>query len=71
MAMLSFRISEEEKIALNSFANLHGTTMSKAAREIILERIEDDEDRRAIEKYRQEPNHKTYTLKEMRERLGE
>jgi hypothetical protein len=26
--------------------------MSEAAREIILERIEDDEDRRAIEKYR-------------------
>jgi predicted DNA-binding protein len=70
MAMLSFRISEEEKTALNSFAQLHGTTMSKAAREIILERVEDDEDRRAINKYRQNPNHKTYTLAEMRKRLG-
>jgi predicted DNA-binding protein len=69
MAMLSFRISEEEKTALSSFAQLHGTTMSKAAREIILERIEDDEDRRAIEEYRQNPNHKTYTLAEMRKRL--
>jgi predicted DNA-binding protein len=70
MAMLSFRISEEEKNALNSFAQLHGITMSKAAREIILERIEDDEDRGAIEEYRQNSKHKTYTLAEMRKRLG-
>jgi predicted DNA-binding protein len=68
--MLSFRITDEEKAALNSFAEFHGTTMSNAAREIIISRIEDEEDYRAIEKYRKEPNHKTYTLAEMRERLG-
>jgi predicted DNA-binding protein len=70
MAMLSFRITDDEKASLSSFAEFHGTTMSKAAREIIIKHIEDEEDYQAIEKYRESPNHKTYTIAEMREKLG-
>ncbi|MDR0853336.1 MAG: DUF1778 domain-containing protein [Clostridiales Family XIII bacterium] len=70
MATLSLRISEEEKNALNSFAQLRGTTMSRAARDIILERIEDDEDYKAITAYRNKPNHKTYTMDEVGKMIG-
>jgi predicted DNA-binding protein len=68
--MLSFRITDEEKDALGSFAKFHGTTMSKAAREIIISRIEDEEDYLAIEEYRKNPNHKTYTMDETKKVLG-
>jgi predicted DNA-binding protein len=70
MAMLSFRITDEEKSALNSFAKLHGTSMSRAAREIIMERIEDEEDLRAITEYRNNPNRQTRTVEEIKEIFG-
>jgi predicted DNA-binding protein len=70
MAILAFRVTDEEKAALNSFAEIHGTTMSQVAREIIISRIEDEEDYRAIGEYKKNPSHKTYTMKESGEMLG-
>jgi predicted DNA-binding protein len=70
MAMLSFRITDEEKAALGAFAEFHGVTMSRAAREIIISRIEDEEDYLAIDEYMQNPNHKTYTMEEAGKILG-
>jgi predicted DNA-binding protein len=58
MATLAFRISDNDKKFLSDFAKFHGKNLSELAREIILDRIEDEEDRKAIERYESIPKEK-------------
>jgi predicted DNA-binding protein len=51
MATLAFRIADDDKLFLTELAKFHGKTISDFARDIIIERLEDEEDYRAVKAY--------------------
>lgn len=69
---MSVRLSPEEKELFQSFAKMHGLSMSELVRRSVLERIEDDYDLRvalkAMEEFKKDPV--TYSHDEVRKMLG-
>lgn len=69
---MSVRLSPEEKELFQSFAKMHGLSMSELVRRSVMERIEDDHDLRvalkALEEYKDDPV--TYSHDEVRKMLG-
>jgi plasmid stability protein len=70
MSILAVRLSDQDKNALAGYARFHGKSISAMAREILIEKIEDEEDIRDYIEYKKSPDHKTYTHEEMGEKLG-
>jgi predicted DNA-binding protein len=72
MATLAFRISDSDKKFISDFAKFHGKNISEMAREIIIERIEEEEDRKAIEQYESTPQEKRvhYSHEEIMNKYG-
>ena len=64
---ITFRVSDKEMSIIKSYADIHGTTVSDAVREAILEKIEDEFDlqiyTRAMEEHKEDK--KIYTHEEM------
>ena len=70
---ISLRMPEEDAALIKSYVALHGTTISEFARKSMLEAIEDEHDRKAIEEYEQqirEGTLKTYSHEEVWKMLG-
>ena len=69
---VSLRLSDEDKKLFKSYAKSNRMTLSEFIRNTVLERIEDEYDlkvyREAVEEFKKDPT--TYTLDEMKERLG-
>jgi hypothetical protein len=47
-----------------------GGNMAGSARDVILDRIEDEEDARAIADHRRDPDHTTYTMEQVGRMIG-
>lgn len=69
---MSVRLSPEEKELFQSFAKMHGLSMSELVRRSVMERIEDEYDLKialkALEEYKDDPV--TYSHDEVRKMLG-
>ena len=70
--VVSIRMSEEEKRVAESYAKLHGLTLSEAIKRALFEKIEDEYDiADAEESYREfEKDPKTYSHEEIKKMLG-
>lgn len=69
---VSLRLSDEDEKLFKSYAKSNRMTLSEFIRNTVLERIEDEYDlkvyREAVDEFKKDPT--TYTLDEMKERLG-
>ena len=73
MAYVSLRVTESEKGILDNYARLHGITISEAVKNAIFEKIEDEFDIAAVNKYIEkeaEGKVRYYTLDEAEALLG-
>ena len=70
--VVSIRMTKEEKQLADSYAKLHGLSLSEAIKRAYFEKIEDEYDialaDAALREY--EKNPKTYTLEEVMKELG-
>lgn len=69
---ISVRLNERDTELVKNYAKLNNISVSDLVRNALLEKIEDEYDlecyKKAIEEYKKNP--KTYTLEEVKERLG-
>jgi RHH-type rel operon transcriptional repressor/antitoxin RelB len=69
---ISVRLNERDTELVKTYAKLNNISVSDLVRNALLEKIEDEYDlecyKKAIEEYKKNP--KTYTLEEVKERLG-
>lgn len=72
MPHITFRVTEEEKSFIESYAQLHGLSLSDAVKRAFFEKLEDEYDLKAYEVAMQEyqKNPVTYTLEEIEKELG-
>ncbi|MGI5873608.1 MAG: type II toxin-antitoxin system RelB family antitoxin [Bacillota bacterium] len=70
MALISLRVSEEEKALISKFAKFNGTGVSTMIKQIVLEAIEDQYDITAADEAHREyiKDKECYTLEEMKKR---
>jgi len=70
MAHVSLRVSEQEKTWMESYAKLHGVSLSDAIKQAFFEKLEDDYDLNVIREYEQEKPVKFYSMSEVISELG-
>lgn len=70
MAHVSLRVSEQEKTWMESYAKLHGVSLSDAIKQAFFEKLEDDYDLNVIREYEQEKPVKFYSMSEVISDLG-
>ena len=72
MTTISLRLNDADTELVRSFAKLKNISVSELFREAVLERIEDEIDRRAFDKAMAEfkKNPVTYSLDEVEQELG-
>ena len=72
MATISLRLNDADTELVRSFAKLKNISVSELFREAVLDRIEDEIDRRAFDKAMAEfkKNPVTYSLDEVEQELG-
>jgi len=70
MAHVSLRVSEQEKTWMESYAKLHGVSLSDAIKQAFFEKLEDDYDLNVIREYEQEKPVKFYSISEVISELG-
>ena len=73
MAVISVRVSEEEKQTMLDFAKFNGQTVSKLLRDTFFEKIEDEYDMKVIEEYEREKANgslKLYSLEDILKKHG-
>lgn len=70
--VISLRMTEEEKRLAESYAKVHGMSVSEAIKRAFFEKVEDEFDiaeaEIALEDFKKDPT--TYTLDEIREKYG-
>jgi hypothetical protein len=70
MAVVSVRVSDEEKKTMLDFAKFHGETVSKLLRDIFFERLEDEYDVQVASEYQAERTHVNHEWNDVKEELG-
>ncbi|MDD4698933.1 MAG: DUF6290 family protein [Oscillospiraceae bacterium] len=70
MPHISLRVSEQEKILMENYANLHGLNLSEALKNIFFEKLEDEYDLKYIREYENNPDKKFYSFEEVKKELG-
>ena len=70
MAHISFRVSDDEKAAIESYAKLQGLSTSEVVKDAFFEKLEDMFDLKKIEEYENVKDGKTYTHDEVGKLLG-
>ncbi|MDL2252651.1 DUF6290 family protein [Ruminococcaceae bacterium OttesenSCG-928-I18] len=70
MAHVSLRVSDQEKAMMESYANLHGVSLSEAVKEAFFEKLEDEYDLKLIAEYEANPPTRTYSHEEVGKMLG-
>ena len=73
MPHVSLRVTEQEKIWMESYAKVQGTTLSEAIKEAFFEKLEDEYDLKAIREYEREKAKGTtsyYSHEEVGKKLG-
>ena len=62
MAVISVRVSDEEKETMLDFAKFNGQTVSKLLRDTFFEKIEEEYDMKIVEEYAREKSNGTLKL---------
>ncbi|GHU84618.1 hypothetical protein FACS1894198_0620 [Clostridia bacterium] len=70
MAVVTIRVSDEEKRTMLEFAKLHGESLSRLVRDIFFERLEDEYDMQAIKEFLAEKEHKYHEWNDVKKELG-
>lgn len=73
MPHVSLRVSEEEKSWMESYAQLHGMSLSDAVKDAFFEKLEDEYDLKVIREYEAEKakgEMKYYSLDEVKKGIG-
>ena len=70
MAHVTMRVSEQEKEMMESYAQMHGMSLSDAVKRAFFEKIEDEFDLKLIEEYQAQKPQKYYSMDEVAEELG-
>ena len=70
MPHISLRVSESEKTWMEGYAKVHGVSLSDALKAVFFEKLEDEYDLKAIQKYEANPDQKSYSLEEAKRTLG-
>ena len=65
MAHVSLRVSDQEKTWMESYAKLHGVSLSDAIKQAFFEKLEDDYDLNAIREYELEKPVKFHSMSEV------
>ena len=73
MAYISVRLPDEAKTEFEQYAKFYGKKISDIMREMIIEKLEDEEDTQAVMEYEKEKANgdlETYTVEEVANELG-
>jgi predicted DNA-binding protein len=70
MAVVSIRVSDEEKKTMLDFAKFHGETVSKLLRDTFFERLEDEYDVQVARDYLAEHTHVNHEWSDVKTELG-
>ena len=70
MAVVSVRVSEEEKRAMLDFAKFHGESVSKLLRDAFFAKLEDEYDMQVVREYQAEKSHVNHDWNDVKEELG-
>ena len=70
MAHVSLRVSDQEKTWMESYAKLHGVSLSDEIKQAFFEKLEDDYDLNAIREYELEKPVKFHSMSEVISELG-
>lgn len=73
MPHVSLRVTEEERNIMKGYAEVHGTNMSEAIKNVFFQRLEDEYDLQAIREHREKKARgevKMYTHDEIVKELG-
>lgn len=74
MGVSSVHMSKEEEELIRAYCELHGLSISTALKQALLEKIEDEYEikwaEKCIERYKNDPDKKTYTLEEVDKMLN-
>lgn len=73
MPHVSLRVTEEERTTMESYAKVHGVSLSEAVKEAFFEMLEEEYDLQRIREHREKKAKgeiKMYTLDEAEEMLG-
>ena len=70
MAHVSLRVTDQEKEAMEGYAQLHGLNLSDAIKAAFFEKLEEEYDLKMIEEFEKEGPQKSYSLDAVKEELG-
>ena len=70
MAVVSVRVSDEEKKTMFEFAKFHGESVSKLLRDSFFERLEDEYDRQVAGEYQAEKGHVSHNWSDVKKELS-
>lgn len=73
MPHISLRVTEEERLAMESYAKVHGLNLSEAIKNAFFQMLEDEYDLERIQEHRERKARgevKMYTLDEIEAELG-
>ena len=65
MAHVTMRVTDQEKQVMESYAQLHGVSLSEAMKAAFFEKLENEYDVKAIEEYENEEAHTFYSMGEV------
>jgi hypothetical protein len=70
MAVVSVRVSDEEKKTMLEFAEFHGESVSKLLRDSFFERLEDEYDVQVARQYQADKTHVNHDWSDVKKELG-
>ena len=73
MPHVSLRVTEDERVLMESYSKLHGISLSDAIKKAFFEKLEDEYDLKAIREYetaKAKGNVKYYALDEVKREFG-
>lgn len=70
MPHVTFRVSEQEKEWMESYAKVRGVNLSDLVKDAVFEKLEDEYDLQCVREYEQEKEHVFYSMDEVKAQLG-
>jgi hypothetical protein len=70
MAVVSVRVSDDEKKIMLDFAKFHGESVSKLLRDAFFEQLEDEYDVQVAREYQAERTHVNHEWSDVKKELG-
>ncbi|WKY45133.1 DUF6290 family protein [Eubacteriaceae bacterium ES2] len=70
MAHVSLRVTDQEKLWMESYAKLNGVNLSEAVKDAFFEKLEGEFDLKVVAEYEDEPNKMAHPHDEVKKMLG-